>query len=143
MTRRMMTTLAAAGLAAGFTAACATQSAADRAEAQTEAGDAVLADYQATGETRSCVSLRSIDEIDPLDATRWLVTMRNGDAYLNEVGSGCRNAASDFTYLQYSTPSGRLCSNEIVRVLDRGTDTVSGSCGLGQFQALEPADPDA
>lgn len=143
MTRRLMTTLAAAGLLAGFTAACATEGAADRAQARSEAADAVLADYTATGETRSCLSTRSIDEIDPLDATRWLVTLRNGDAYLNEVGSGCRAAANDFTYLQYTTPGGRLCANEIVRVRDRGTDMVSGSCGLGQFQALEPIDSGA
>ena len=143
MTRRLMTTLAAAGLAASFAAACTTQGAADRAQARSEAADAVLADYRPTGQTRSCIPTRSIDEIEPLDATRWLVTLRNGDTYLNEVGSGCRNAANDFTYLQYTTPSGRLCANEIVRVRDRGTDMVSGSCGLGQYQALEPADTDA
>lgn len=100
--------------------------------------DAVLANYTETGETRSCLSLRAIDEIEPLDETRWLITTRGGEAYLNVVSRGCGRAASDFTYLQYSTPTGQLCDNESVRVLDRGADTFAGSCGLGVHQRLEP-----
>lgn len=133
------TCLTAAAVLAGLAAAgCATQAAAEREDARAAEADAVLADYRATGETRSCLSLRSIDDIEPLDETRWLITMNNGDAYLNEVSRGCRQAASDFTYLQYSTPTGSLCSSEIVRVVDRGGDTVVGSCSLGQHQTLEP-----
>ena len=44
MTRRLTMSLAAAGLLAGFTAACATEGAADRARAQSEAADVIFAD---------------------------------------------------------------------------------------------------
>jgi hypothetical protein len=124
-------------VASAALSACASGPAESRASAQSAEADAILAEYQATGETRTCVPVRSIDQIDPLDESRWLVTLRNGETYLNEVSRGCSQAASDFTYLQYSISTGSLCSIDIVRVLDRGTDTVAGSCALNEFQALE------
>lgn len=132
--------LSFAAALAGLTAAgCATEAVAERADARSAEADRVLADYQVTGETRSCLPLRSIDQIDPLDDTRWLITTRGGDTYLNEVSRGCSQAASDFTYLQYSTPTGSLCTNEIVRVIDRGGNVTVGSCGLREYQVLVPA----
>ncbi|MCR9128708.1 MAG: DUF6491 family protein [Alphaproteobacteria bacterium] len=133
------TCLTAAAMLAGLAASgCATEAAPDRAGARAAEADAVLADYRPTGATRSCLSLRSIDDIEPLDETRWLITLNNGDAYLNEVSRGCRQATSDFTYLQYETPTGSLCANEIVRVIDRSGGGISaGACGLGRHQELE------
>lgn len=96
-----------------------------------------LEGYHATGETQNCLRLQSIDEIDPIDEARWLITMRNGEVYLNEVSRGCARATSDFTYLQYTAPTGALCTNETVQVVDRASNTPVGSCGLGQHQALE------
>jgi hypothetical protein len=141
----LRTTYLTAAVLAGLGASgCATEAASERAEARAVEADAVLADYRVTGATRSCLTLRSIDNIEPLDETRWLITLNNGDAYLNEVSRGCSRATSEFTYLQYETPTGSLCMNEIVRVMDRSGGAMQvGSCGLGRHQALEPiADSD-
>jgi hypothetical protein len=138
MTLRIAALTASALSATVVLGACASADAESRASAQSAEADAILAEYQATGESRTCVPVRSIDQITPLDDSRWLVTLRNGETYLNEVSRGCSQAASDFTYLQYSVPTGSLCSNEIVRVIDRGTDTSLGACGLNEFQRLEP-----
>jgi hypothetical protein len=128
----------APGLAAVLLGACSTDGATARADARAAEADATLAGYRLTGETRSCIPLRSIDEIDPLDDTRWLITTRGGEAYLNEVSRGCNGAAGNFTYLEYRTSMSSLCDNEIIRVRDSGTDMVNGSCGLGRHQILEP-----
>ena len=100
---------------------------------------ATLAEYTPTGETLSCLNTRRIDRIEPLDERHWLIETTGGDTYLNVVSNGCNGADSDFTYLSYEIPTGQLCRGEIVRVLDRGSDIVSGSCGLGEYQALAPA----
>ncbi|WP_421859465.1 hypothetical protein [Oceanicaulis sp.] len=99
--------------------------------------------YELTGETRSCLSLTRIDSIDTVDESAWLVTMRNRDAYVTRVGRGCRSATRAFTYISYSVPGTQLCQGEIVRVMDQGTNTVVGSCGIGEFEKLSPLPEDA
>ena len=74
----------------------------------------------------------------PLDDSRWLVTTRGGDTYLNEVSRGCFGAASPFSYIEYRVPGGQLCRGEIIRVVDQSAQTVRGACGLGEYQRLEP-----
>lgn len=139
MNRTPLALTCASAAAAVLASGCASGSVDERSAARTADADAILAAYELTGESRSCLNLRSIDEIEPLDDSRWLITMRNGDAYLNEVSRGCRQATSNFTYLQYETSAGSLCINEIVRVIDRGSNTFAGACGLGEHQALAPA----
>jgi len=99
-----------------------------------------LAGYEVTGETQSCLSVRRVDDIDPLDERHWLVEMVNGDMYLNVVGRGCNGADTSFTYLQYELPSGRLCRGDIVRVIDSGSDMQRGACSMGDYQRLSAAD---
>lgn len=137
MTLRSLSLTAATVLTAGLIAGCATGESGMSREAE---ADERLAEFTATGETRSCLSTRRIDQIEPLDDTRWLVTELGGNTYLNEVSRGCSNAARAFTYIEYQTPSGRLCRGEIVRVRDQSTDIVNGSCGLGEYQELEPVE---
>ena len=100
--------------------------------------DVVLAEFEATGETRSCVRLSRIDQIEPLDATRWLIEMRNGQHYLNTVTNGCQRAPSRFTYLEYRTPTASLCRGEIVRVRNQTGGYLQGACSLGVFERLDP-----
>lgn len=97
-----------------------------------------LASYDLTGETTTCLSARRIDEITPLDERHFLVEMVNGEMYLNVVSRGCFGADGNFTYLQYEIPTGQLCRGEIVRVIDNGSNTTRGSCGLGEYQLLTP-----
>lgn len=137
MTLRSLFSTAALVMMSAAASGCATDGSTARDAARAAEADAVLANYRLTGETRACLPLRSIDEIEPLDDTRWLITTRSGEAYLNEVSRGCNGAAREFTYLQYSTSIGSLCSNEIVQVIDRGSNMSQGACGLGQHQALD------
>ena len=54
-----------------------------------------------------------------------------------------RSAARPFTYISYTVPGAQLCRGEIVRVMDQGTNTVVGSCGIGEFEKLSPLPEDA
>jgi len=105
--------------------------------------EAFLAQYERTGETVTCLSVRRINQIRPLDDTRMLARVGAGQYYLNEVTRGCERARRTSTRLQYTTPTGRLCRNEIVQVIDNVSGIFVGSCSLGDFERLEkkPEDP--
>ncbi len=99
-----------------------------------------LAGFERTGETRSCLSTYSIDEIDPIDDSHWMVTTRGRGTFLTEVSRGCRNADNGFTYLQYQVTGGRLCRGDIVRVMSQSGGFVEGSCSLGDYEELSPVE---
>lgn len=99
-----------------------------------------LPDYQRTGETASCLSVTRVDEIDPVTERLWLVETRGGEIYLNQVSRGCNGADSSFNYLSYELPTGQLCRGEIVRVVQATGDFVVGSCSLGEYERLIPAE---
>ena len=99
--------------------------------------------YELTGESRSCLSLTRIDTIDTVNESAWLVTTKNRDTYLTRVGRGCRSATRPFTYISYSVPGAQLCQGEIVRVMDQGSNTVVGSCSIGEFEELAQLPEDA
>lgn len=99
--------------------------------------------YELTGESRSCLSLTRIDTIDTVNESAWLVTTKNRDTYLTRVGRGCRSATRPFTYISYSVPGSQLCRGEIVSVMDQGSNTVVGSCSIGEFEELAQRPEDA
>ncbi|WP_270374900.1 MULTISPECIES: hypothetical protein [Marinicauda] len=130
--RMIVSTASIAALMAGVSA-CASTATVDEGEiAQATEG------YVRTGETRTCLNPRLIDTIDPVTDSAWRIEMNDGTMYLNIVGGGCNNASSDFTYLQYETPTGQLCRGEIVQVVDSNGGMFAGSCGLSEFERLEP-----
>lgn len=133
---RYLLPAAGAGLGALVLQACASTTGME-AEPSPEAAE-ILAGFERTGETSTCLNTRRIDTIEPLDDRHWLVEMLNGETYLNVVGRGCFGAASSFTYLAYETPTGQLCRGEIVRVVDNGAAGSRGSCGLGDYERLTP-----
>lgn len=99
--------------------------------------------YELTGESRTCLSLRSVDDIDTSHENAWIVTMANRQAYLTRVGNGCSSATSPFTYISYEVSGSQLCRGEIVRVVDQGSNSTVGSCGIGEFEELSPLPEDA
>ncbi|PWE16649.1 hypothetical protein DDZ18_12870 [Marinicauda salina] len=117
-----------------FAAACASAQTTDRSAD----ADARLAEFERTGETRACVQTYLIDEMEALDESRFLVEMRGGDFYLNEVNGRCAGAGRGGTALSYSTSITSLCRGEIIRVFDTGAEMTVGSCALGAFERLEP-----
>lgn len=96
-----------------------------------------LAQYQETGETRSCVSLSRVSSITPLDDNHFLFEMRGGDVYLNRIRGRCNQAASAFTRIEYRVSGSQLCRGEIVNVVDNSTGLTAGACGFGDFERLE------
>lgn len=102
-----------------------------------------LAQYQETGETRSCVSLSRVSSIIPLDDSHFLVDFRGGGMYLNRVRGRCNQAASAFTRIEYRVTASQLCRNDIINVVDNSSGMWAGSCSLGDFIGLEPLDEDA
>ena len=99
--------------------------------------------YELTGESRTCLSVRNIDDIDTSNEEAWIVTTNSRDTYLTRVSGGCQAASSSFTYISYNAHGGQLCRGEIVRVIDQGADTTVGSCGIGEFEELSPLPEDA
>jgi hypothetical protein len=128
--RNFITGMAAAAAALGMASAVSAQE-------MSEAAAERLAQFERTGETRTCVNLAQVRSIQPLDDHHFLVEMRNRDMNLNVVNGRCSRAASAGTYLQYSTTGSHLCRNQIVDVVDNGGQgMLSGSCGLGDFERL-------
>lgn len=99
--------------------------------------------YELTGESRTCLSLRTVDDIDTSHENAWIVTMVNRQTYLTRVGNGCSSATSPFTYISYQVSGSQLCRGEIVRVIDQGTHSTVGSCSIGEFEELSPLPEDA
>ena len=133
---RYLFPVAGAGLAALTLQACA-QGESMEPEMSVAAAEELGA-YELTGEIRDCLGVRRIDQIEPLDERFWMVETVNGDMYLNRVGPGCNGADSSFTYLQYDIPTSQLCRGEIIRVIENGSNQVTGSCGLGDYERLQP-----
>ncbi len=96
-----------------------------------------LAKYNLTGETRKCVRTVNISSSRPLDDRHMLFRMRNGDMYLNRLGRGCIGLKSNGSY-SYDNRIAELCNNEIISVIDTFNPASLGSCGLGNFEKLEP-----
>lgn len=134
----MKTTIVIAALAAFGMAASAASAQSDRQARQIAEADARLAEFTVTGDADTCLSLRRVEHIRPLDDTRFLIETRGGGPYLSEMRGRCSGAADSFTYLQYRTSGAQLCRGEIVQVLDQSTRMLRGSCSLGEFQRLDP-----
>jgi hypothetical protein len=91
----------------------------------------------ATNPDKPCLQLIAIDGINIIDNRHLGFRLRNGDYYLNQLPQSCpwlvRNRA-----IMYSTPITRLCSRDIIYVLDNvgGGFQQMGSCGLGTFRSV-------
>lgn len=127
---------------AGFMTAAAFWSVSSLALADEPGDEAFVPEgYALTGEVRQCLSARRVDSMDPLNEHAWLVTLRGGETYVNRLNGACRAALRNFTYMQYDLHGGQLCRGEIVRIMDQGSNMISGSCGLGSFEELRPIEP--
>lgn len=108
--------------------------------AMSEEVAAKLAKFEKTGEVTDCLSLRSIDQIKPLDDRNFLIETGVNDYYLAELSTSCTGADRSFNRLQYKTSLSSLCRNEIITVVDNSTGFTVGSCGMSDFQELEMVD---
>lgn len=99
-----------------------------------------LAQFEQTGESRTCLSMSRISSIRPLDDSYFLVEVRGSGTWLTTMRGRCNQAASPFTYIQYSVPASQLCRGDIVQVVDSSTQMFAGSCSFGDFERLIPLD---
>ena len=129
----MKTSMIAVAACAAAVVGCATV---ERPEITEEAA-ARLAEFERTGEMETCLNLRSISQIDPLDERHFLVRVGSSRYYLNEIPGRCTGAGRFNNRLQYTTSINQLCRNEIINVIDNATGAVMGACGLGSFERLE------
>jgi hypothetical protein len=90
--------------------------------------------------TVDCIQLSRIDHTEVINDRNIAFFMKGGDVYLNRLRHSCPNL-DDRHAFSYRTPVGRLCSVDVITVLeDYGLGLTRGaSCGLGMF---EPADAD-
>jgi len=97
-----------------------------------------LEGYALTGETENCLRSSRIRDSRPLDDHHILFEMRNGDSYLNRLSDGCNGIASNV--FVFDSAAGRVCENQIIKVVDETHFIARGACGLGEFEKLEEAE---
>lgn len=87
--------------------------------------------------TEFCVTLWEIDNIKIIDDQNIAFRKKNGDYYLNHLPHACPNLDED-SAIMYRTPMNRLCSLDIITVLEYigGGFQNMGSCGLGKFKPV-------
>lgn len=90
-------------------------------------------------EPERCISLNRVDHTTVVDDETILFHMLDGSVYRNVLPHGCPGLDDQQPFM-YRTTVGRLCSVDVVTVLeDVGFDFVPGaSCGLGEFQSIGP-----
>lgn len=107
------------------------------AEPVNGAAAAKLAEYGRTGDVRSCINVRQISNIDAVDEKTLLIRTGVNDYYVSDLSSRCHGVTSSFNRIEYTTSTGQLCRNEILRIVDNSSGMLSGSCGMGSFERLE------
>jgi len=90
------------------------------------------------GEPKSCLRHSDIRTTDVIDDRTIDFTLRNRDIYRNVLPNKCSGLNVHRT-ITYRTTTGRLCSVDIIRVLDNvgGRPITLNACGLGEFQKIE------
>ena len=96
---------------------------------------AAIAAAQPVGDPVSCVSTPAIAATRVLDDQTIEFRMRNGDVYLNRLPSRCSGLGFNEGF-SYRSSVSRLCSVDLINVLDRGSGMAGPTCGLGQFQRI-------
>ncbi len=110
---------------------------APQAEEVNRAAANTLAQYERTGETTTCLSIVDITTIRPVTETTFLMRVRGGDYYVNDVSGRCNGATRSFSRIEYTTSLSQLCRNELIRIVDNTTGFQLGGCGLGAYEKLK------
>lgn len=91
--------------------------------------------FDRTGETVKCVDMRSTD-ISAIDEDTLLFRVGAGDYYVNETKGTCNDADSAFSRFDITLFGTRICSGEIIKIVDRSSGIFQGACSLGDFEKL-------
>ncbi len=123
---KILTSVCAGAIAIGAIGAYAASSRADKAQEE-------LSKYEKTGNSVSCLMLRSIRDTDILDDFTMLVEA-SGKTYLVEMSGRCSGLAREGRYVHRANGSS-MCQGDIIQVID-SFGTMRGSCSLGDFEEL-------
>lgn len=93
-----------------------------------------LAGFKETGDTVSCVSMRSTG-VDAIDEDRLLFKV-GARYYVNETRGSCARAESTFNRIEARLFQPRACRGDIFDVVDNRTGAFMATCSLGEFRAL-------
>ncbi|MFS0736566.1 hypothetical protein ABC347_05910 [Sphingomonas sp. 1P06PA] len=93
------------------------------------------------GAVETCIPITSIRESKVRDDRTIDFIMKNGRVYRNVLPSSCPRLGFEQAF-SYRTSLSRLCSVDIITVLDRAGPglTQGAGCGLGTFQPVTIAD---
>lgn len=91
--------------------------------------------FDRTGETVKCVDMRRTD-ITAIDESTLLFRVGQSDYYLNETKGACNDADSNFSRFDIDLFNSRLCSGEILKVVENQSGIFQGACSLGDFEKL-------
>ncbi len=94
----------------------------------------LLSQYEKTGETVNCISLRRVKDTDAVDDYTMLIEASGGDMYLNELSGRCIGLSFEQRYIHKASQS-QMCRGDIIQVID-AFGKPRGSCGLGDFEKL-------
>jgi hypothetical protein len=88
-------------------------------------------------DSEHCIRISEIDKIDIVDSDTLIFRLRRGEVFRNELPHRCPGLRPNDT-LMYRSSVGRLCSVDVVTVLeDWGFGYAPGaSCGLGMFEPI-------
>lgn len=94
-----------------------------------------LEKYEATGNKKACVRLRSIKSTVILDDQTILFKMRGKKSYVNKMHRKCSGLKRNDAF-SYKVSGSQLCSVDMITILDTAIMQEWGSCGLGDFHEI-------
>ena len=101
----------------------------------------ILEAHERTGDTDTCMNLRSISQITAVNERTLLVKSGVSDYYVSDLKSRCSGVTTGFHRIEYTTSLSQLCRGEILRIVDNSSGMMTGSCAMGSFERLEPRAP--
>ncbi len=120
-------------IAAFASAACLIATGAGAINSSPDKVQEKLSKFEKTGETTSCLMLRSIRDTDIVDDNTMLIEA-SGETYLNELSGRCSGLSREGRYVHKSSGA-RMCQGDILQVID-SFGTMRGACSLGPFEKL-------
>ncbi len=114
---------------------CLIATAAWAANSSTQEAQEKLSKFEKTGDSVSCVMLRSVRKTEILDDYTMLIETP-GAVYLNELSGRCVGLAREGRYV-HKASANQMCQGDILQVID-SFGKMRGACSLGSFEKLSP-----
>lgn len=88
-------------------------------------------------EQKTCIRMRTVDDVEVLDESLVLFTGRRGELWLNQLSSQCYGLEADML-LRFRAYAGNYCRLDSFRGVPRfGTFAITADCRLGSFETVD------